>query len=140
MQIVTLTTDFGHKDYYQGLLKGAILSKTPTVQLVDISHDIESYDIVHGAFVLKNAFSAFPKGTIHLIIVTNSTERRQKFLAFEYKGHYFLGPDNGLFSLILEKLPKEVYRLPFSRRGSFPLKDLFAKAIEHVAAGNRSSI
>jgi S-adenosylmethionine hydrolase len=65
MPIITLTTDFALKDYYVGLLKGALLSKGPALQIVDISNNVAIYDIVQGAFILKNCFAEFPVGTIH---------------------------------------------------------------------------
>ena len=112
MQIVTLTTDFGQKDYYAAVLKGAILSKNPTLNIVDISHNINNYDIVQAAYIFKNAWKAFPKGTIHLISVGESLSLDSGLIAFPFEKHFFVGPNNGIFSLVFSQLPKTVYALP----------------------------
>ena len=66
MPIVTLTSDFGWNDYYVALIKGAILCENQDINIIDISHNINNYDIVQGAFILKNSYKSFPKGTIHI--------------------------------------------------------------------------
>jgi len=133
MPIITLTTDFGTKDYYVGLLKGALLSKDPTLQLVDISHNVAIYDIVQGAFILKNCFAEFPIGTIHIISISNYSIKKPCFLAIRYGGHYFIGPDNGLFSLLFDhKVNQDVYEISYIENNAFPLKDTFAEAVAHL--------
>ena len=67
MAIITLTTDWGEKDYYIGTVKGSILSLMPNVTIVDISHKINHFDIEPASFVIKNCYKSFPKGTIHII-------------------------------------------------------------------------
>jgi S-adenosyl-L-methionine hydrolase (adenosine-forming) len=106
MNIVTLTTDFGWKDYYVGMLKGAILSQFAATHLVDISHEIANYDIRQAAYILKNAYQSFPAGTIHLISVHNFyAEEERRYLLASYKNHYFIAADNGVFSLIFGNNP-----------------------------------
>lgn len=111
MQIVTLTTDFGNQDYYVGAFKGILLKQNPTLNLVDVSHNVQPYDIVQGAFIFKNVWKNYPKGSIHIIAINNRSEQTD-LLAIEQNGHFFLGPDNGIFSLIFEELPIEIYRMP----------------------------
>ncbi len=130
-RIVTLTTDFGMIDYYAGVVKGAMLCQNPTINFVDISHNIKAFDIVQAAYVLKNAYRSFPKGTIHVLSV-NNFHNDASFLAINYRGYYFIGPDNGLFSLVFEEIPTEIYTLPFHENGKFPLKDIYAKAVNHI--------
>ena len=72
MPIITLTTDFGLKDYYVGLIKGALLSQDSSIQIVDVSHNINVYDIVQGAFILKNCFAEFPVGTTHMTFASST--------------------------------------------------------------------
>ena len=132
MPIVTLTSDFGWTDYYVGLLKGGLLSKNPNLNIVDISHNIKNYDIVQGAFILKNAYDSFPEGTIHVISVNNYYNKDHCFIAVRYNGHYFLGPDNGVFSLLFEEKPTSVYELERTGDNDFPMKDIFAKAVAHI--------
>ncbi len=133
MQIVTLTTDFGLDDYYVALMKGALLRQTANLQIVDISHNIKQFDIVQGAFVLKNAFASFPEGTIHVITVNNSQEGRA-FICLQHAGQYFIGPDNGVFSLIFPSLP-EAWRLDPVEESPFSIQKAIAEAVAHIATG-----
>ncbi len=135
MPIVTLTSDFGWNDYYVALIKGTILCENQDLNIVDVSHNINNYDIVQGAFILKNAYKSFPKGTIHILSVNNFYSKKRRFLAIRYDDHYFVGPDNGIFSLLFEKPPRDIYKLDFQNKGSFPLKNVFAKAVGHIANG-----
>ena len=121
MTAVTLTTDFGLKGYYLAALKGAVLSENPGVQLVDVSHQVKPYDIVQGAYILKNAYHHFPEGTIHLISIHNLSAPLS-MIAFQHDGHYFIGPNNGIFSLLFDPLPNNIYRLPILKEESFPFQ------------------
>jgi S-adenosylmethionine hydrolase len=134
MTAVTLTTDFGWNDYYVGVLKGTLLAAAPGLQLIDISHTIQPYNIFHGAFVLRNAFHHFPEGTIHLINVNNLSSEEIQFLAIHHDGHFFVGPDNGLFSMIMEDRPQEVYRIDYDSDRPYPYLQVFAKAVQHILA------
>jgi len=135
MPIVTLTSDFGWNDYYVALIKGAMLCEHQDLNIIDITHNINNYDIVQGAFILKNAYESFPKSTIHIISVNNFYDKKRRFLAVRYNEHYFLGPDNGIFSLLFDKMPNDIYKLDFSNKGTFPLKNVYAKAIGHISKG-----
>ena len=110
MVTVTLTTDYGQKGYYLAALKGAILSGSPDVQFVDVSHLVMPYDIVQGAFILSNTFHHFPQGTIHVACINNVSSPLE-LIAFQHEGHFFIGPDNGIFSLMLDEPPASIYRL-----------------------------
>lgn len=134
MAIVTLTTDFGNSDYYAALIKGALLGNSPSIQLVDITHNIPAFDIVQGAFVLSNTFRAFPPGSIHLLSV-NNYDGNLAFIAMEREGHYFVGPDNGVFSLVFGKLDGAVYRLPYDADDPFPMKSICCHAVQHICSG-----
>jgi S-adenosylmethionine hydrolase len=133
MPVITITSDFGWQDYYLAAIKGHLLCQTPEYPIVDITHNIESHDIVQAAFIFKNAWKNFPEGSIHLISVKNYYGEKKRFLAFEKKGHYFVGPDNGLFSLVFEAWPEEaVYGLPSDPDQPLPLKEVFALALRHL--------
>jgi S-adenosyl-L-methionine hydrolase (adenosine-forming) len=133
MPIVTFTTDLGWRDYYVALIKGAILCQNEFLNLVDVSHGIDQYNIVQGAFVLGNAYANFPKGTIHVLFVSNEDSKNQRYLAFKHNDHYFLGPDNGIFTLMFQKMPEPVFLLPYPTHSAYPLKDIFAHAIHHIS-------
>ena len=135
MPIVTFTSDFGQKDYFVAIMKGAILCQHQNVTIVDINHNINNYDIVQAAFMVKNAYHAFPEGSIHLISVNDFSSKRRSFLAARHQGHYFIGPDNGLLSLIFEEEEiTDVYELEYWESSAFPLKEVYANAVGHIVA------
>lgn len=132
MTIVTLTSDFGTQDYYAAILKGAMLQLNKSLQIIDITHNVKNYDIVQAAFIFKNAWQSFPEGTIHVLSVNDFDSEKQTFLAIRHQGHYFVGPDSGVFWLVFEQMPEEVYELPMPSQSNFPLKDIYAKAVWHI--------
>ncbi|MCU0346630.1 MAG: SAM-dependent chlorinase/fluorinase [Saprospiraceae bacterium] len=132
MQTVTLTTDFGHDDYYVALLKGTLLRHNPGLQIVDISHNVNHFDIVQGAFVLKNTYPSFPDGTIHIVTVNNSAEGRS-LICLEFANQFFIGPDNGIFSLIFPDMP-EAWRLDPVGESPFSAQTTIATAVAHLAS------
>jgi S-adenosylmethionine hydrolase len=136
MTIVTMTTDFGDKDYYVPSIKGAMLTRHRQLILVDITHQIKKHDIVEAAFTLKNCWHCFPEGTIHVISVNNMGGDRNRFLVTNYKNHYFIVPDNGLLSLIFPTLPPVAYELPFSGLSIEPIRAVLAHAVGHIVKGN----
>jgi hypothetical protein len=136
-QIITLTTDFGTQDFYTGALKGAMLSRYANLHLVDISHAIKPFDIVQAAFVVRNTWQEFPEGTIHLIGVNCVYGNNFRFIAARRDGHYFLAPDNGLLTLLFSDLKEaDIRSLGDGQRVYFPVKNVFADAVAHLAAGN----
>jgi S-adenosyl-L-methionine hydrolase (adenosine-forming) len=135
MDIVTLTSDYGEKDYHVSVIKGALLSVNKKIQIIDISHQIDNYNIVEAAFILQNAWRSFPKGTIHLVTVNNHPDPLIDFIAVEYEGHYFIGPDNGLFSIVFEGLPEEIYILPNVGDEAARLRSYFSFAVGHLTSG-----
>ena len=134
MPIVTLTTDFGLRDYYVAAMKGALLRRVRDLSIVDISHNIKTFDIVQGAFMLKNAYAHFPPGTIHLVSVNNAPVTDRTFLAFRYDEHYFVGPDNGLFALAFGEITRDIYEIDYDPAAPFPDSEVFATVIQHFAA------
>jgi len=138
MAIITLTTDLGYKDFYQAALKGSILSTLPNVNIIDITHEIQAFNISRAAFILKNCFSYFPKNTVHLIGIDTVYSEYNKYIAVKYRDHYFVGSDNGIFSLIFDEEPQEIVEINIMQDLKFlhfPLADIFVKAACHLAAG-----
>ena len=114
MRVVTLITDFGNQDYYAAELKGALLSASNQVSIIDVSHSIQSYDIVQAAFFLTSVYAKFPKGTIHIISVFNYYDEEVEHIALERDGYFFLAPNNGVLSLLFEDIQEEeVFRIEF---------------------------
>lgn len=130
-------SDFGMSDHYVSAVKAKILSINPGLRIIDICHEIEPFNIAHAAYVLKSVFQDFPKGTVHLISVNSHGESNNRFLAAKIEDHIFVGPDNGIISLICEKDPTMVAEL-FKNDGSksFPAKNILAKAAAMLASGS----
>lgn len=140
MAIITLTTDLGTKDFYQAALKGSILNLMPTANIIDITHEVPSFNIPYAAFVLKNAYTYFPKNTVHLIGIDSVFSENTKYLALRYKNHYFVGADNGIFSLLFNEQPDELVELNIMQDLKFlhfPLVDILVKAAVHLAKNGK---
>lgn len=134
-QLVTFITDFGSHDYYMGMIKGAILSAHKDTNLVDITHDVKSFDIVQASFILKNVYKSFPAKTIHIVSVNNYGHQRRRFITFEHEEQYFVGPDNGIFSLIFGQKMPQAYLVEENQEEALSIKKVFAKAVKHIASG-----
>ncbi|HLU66508.1 MAG TPA: SAM-dependent chlorinase/fluorinase [Kofleriaceae bacterium] len=141
MALVTLTTDFGTTDGYVGAMKGVILSRAPAATVVDLTHTIPRHDVTAAAHALANAVPFFPPGSIHVAVVDPGvgTERKPIILRGD-REQLFVGPDNGVFSLIAPR-PQAVYEIasPEFRRerpsATFHGRDVFAPAAAALAAG-----
>lgn len=125
MAIITLLTDFGQKDHYVAAVKAVMLSQNPNAQIIDISHHIALNNVLEAAFVLKNVYKNFPKGTVHLIGVNEN--HRSNALAVQLDGHYFISRDTGIFSLLSNKMPTQIAVIPNEKISSFSSKNVFAK-------------
>lgn len=140
MQIITLTTDWGNKDYYIGLIKSQLYKNIAQVNVVDISHDIKKYDTLSAAFVVKNACLNFPKGTIHIIDVNTFESKQSSFLVVKAKEQYFICTDNGLPSLVFENIDVEIYDTSFilsdSNYYTFAVWDNFCKVAKLISENN----
>jgi S-adenosylmethionine hydrolase len=135
MAIITLTTDFGHKDAYGAILKAAILSQDASLSIIDISHEVAAANIAQGAFLLGSAYKNFPQHTVHLVAVDSLGDPTNKFIAMELEGQFFLGADNGLFSLISDWDPEKVVLVSKGEQTSFPARDILAPIAVKLANG-----
>lgn len=138
MSIVTLTTDLGVKDFYVASIKGKLLNLCPEVKIIDITHQVPPFDIQIAAFSLKNSYKDFPKGSIHIIGVNPALTALHTHVLILHKGHYFIGADNGIFSLLFDEVPEEIYELnkrDASENQTFPVKDVFVPAAAQVLNG-----
>ena len=138
MPIITLTSDWGYRDPYLGAVKGTLLRQIPGIVIVDISHDIPKYNIRQAAFIIRNFYKDFPEGTIHLIGVLTEESEDHPHVAIHYNGHYFIGADTGVFSMIFDGEPQEIVMLDVyldSNYQTFSSRDRFVKAAAHIASG-----
>lgn len=137
MTLITFLTDYGLADSYVGEVKGALLTRAPSVTVIDITHEIRPGDIRSGAYVLGRAWKAFPEGTVHLGVVDPGVGTARAAVAIRSHGHWFVGPDNGLFTYVLTAGPFEAVQL-HSVDGAAPTfhgRDLFAPAAARLAMG-----
>jgi hypothetical protein len=148
MPIITLTSDFGTRDGFSGVLKGVIWSICPAAQIADFSHEIPPHNVLQGARVLQRAWHYFPSGTVHLAVIDPGVGTSRRPLAIGLAGHYFVGPDNGLFNPILQEaesrgLQSTVIELVNQRyfldelSSTFHGRDIFAPVAAHLANGVR---
>ncbi len=137
--IITLTTDWGTRDFYVGAVKGKLLQKAPSANIVDISHHIAPHDIIHASFVLKNILSCYPENTIHIIGVDTNESSDTQHTIVKWHEQYFIGTDNGIFSLISDEQPEKIIHLDMyweSDSYTFPSRDLFCKAADMIIKGH----
>lgn len=140
MAIITLTSDLGANSHYPAIVKGIMLSRCPGATLVDVTHSIPSYDLMQAAYVVKQLFRAYPTGTVHMVGVDPDQELHAA-VAMAYDGHYFVGPDNGVLSLIAEGKVKQGQRIEadafclLEHPRSFRAGRLFAPAAAFLASG-----
>jgi len=140
---IALLTDFGTGDGFVGAMKGVILSINPGVQIVDISHEVEPFDILEGALLLKAHYKYFPTGTIFVAVVDPGVGSERKPVALRVGDYFFVGPDNGIFDLVVKELKgppsavvleNEKYQLP-RVNNTFHGRDIFAPAAAYLSKG-----
>ena len=140
--VITLTTDFGLTDPYVGQLKGALLKACRTVTIVDLTHAIPPWDVVAAAIALRTSYVFFPPGTVHLAVVDPQVGSRRSILAAVGDGQIFVGPDNGILSLLVKdgrieathRLTSSVFSSP-STSSTFHGRDIMAPLAAYLAEG-----
>ena len=140
--MITLLTDFGHRDAFVGTMKGVILGICPEARIVDLSHGIAAQRIEEGAFILRTAYSYFPDGTVHVAVVDPGVGGERRALIVETPRYRFVGPDNGVFAHVYAREPdlrvvsvtETGYMLP-GISNTFHGRDVFAPVAAHLAIG-----
>ena len=134
--IVTLLTDFGSADSYVGAMKGVILRLFARATIIDLAHGLQPYAILQAAFLLEGAWREFPSGTVHVAVVDPGVGGQRKALALSAGEHYFVGPDNGVFTFLPEEITEQVaLDVPAEASATFHGRDVFAPAAAHLAGG-----
>jgi len=138
--IITLTTDFGLRDAYLGIMKGVILGIFPSAKLVDLSHNLEPQNIQEASYILLSAVKFFPPGTVHLAVVDPGVGSARRAVIVESKPQFLVGPDNGIFtdfinnkSRIYELTERKFFLNKISQ--TFHGRDIFAPVSAHLAKG-----
>jgi S-adenosylmethionine hydrolase len=140
VRCITLTTDFGSRDWFVGTMKGVILRFAPRTTIIDLTHEVTPGDIRAGAFALGASYAFFPQHTIHLAVVDPGVGTKRRAIAVETSSYIFVGPDNGLLSWALAKekikaiysLENPAYQLP-QVSATFHGRDVFAPVVAHLS-------
>jgi S-adenosylmethionine hydrolase len=137
---ITLTTDFGINDHFVGAMKGVILDITPEAQIVDISHAVQAFDVLDGALTISQAYSYFPTGTVHVVVVDPGVGTARRPILASSDGFHFVAPDNGVLSLVYARegrihvrhiTSEHYFRQPVSN--TFHARDIFAPVAAYLA-------
>ncbi len=139
--IITLTTDFGLADTFVAQMKGVILSIDTNAKIIDITHEIRPFSVIDAARAVSSAYRYFPKGTIHIGVTDPGVGSERKGLLIYADGHYFIGPDNGIFSLVIKRTSafkaislRPIEQFPLS--STFHGRDLFAPVAAMLSIGH----
>jgi S-adenosyl-L-methionine hydrolase (adenosine-forming) len=140
--IITLTTDFGLNDHFVGAMKGVLLETAPEAQIVDISHAVQPFDILDGALTISQAYTYFPAGTVHMIVVDPGVGTARRPIILTGDRHLFVAPDNGVLSLVYDRedrisvrhVTAEHYFLQ-PRSNTFHGRDIFSPVAGYLAKG-----
>ena len=138
MSIITLTTDYGLKDHFVGALKGKILSQLPDVTIIDISHDIDPFNIAQASYIIESAYANFPKGTVHIIGVDAERNKENNHIALQWNDHYFIAADNGILSILTQKIvPQKIVTITIHDRLHLDATDLdvLVTVASHLSKG-----
>ena len=141
--IITLLTDFGLNDAYVAMMKGTVLSINRNAELIDITHNISAGSIFQGAGLFKEAWPYFPEETIHIAVVDPGVGSDRRAIAIKAAGHFFVGPDNGIFWPVIKENPDaEIVELTNKKyflskvTSTFHGRDVFAPVAAHISLGS----
>ena len=144
MGIITLTSDYGNKDFFTSAIKGAILNELNNTTIIDISHEITPFNLSECAYIVKNSYQHFPKKSIHIIAVDTEQKKNKEHIAAYINEHYFITSNSGVLSLIFPKIkPSEIVSINISgdyETELFPAKDIFVKVACHILRGGKLNI
>lgn len=138
MSIITLTTDFGYKDHFVGATKGKIISENNEISIIDISHDIDKFNVTEAGYCIASAYNNFPKGSIHIVCVNSERVNNIQHIAMQWDDHYFICADNGILSFLTQKKnPQKIVSINIHDRLVDDATDMdaFIKVACHIARG-----
>jgi S-adenosyl-L-methionine hydrolase (adenosine-forming) len=144
--LITLTTDFGAADHFVGTMKGVICGIAPRAQMVDITHEIEPYNVNEAAFVIAQAWRYFPKKTVHVVVIDPGVGSARRPILAEAGGQFFIAPDNGVLSMVYDAGPHKVRVITNAKlmlktvSRTFHGRDVFAPAAAHLARGITAAV
>ncbi len=139
MHFITLTSDWNKNDYYTGAVKGKILSSCQNTEIVSLSNKVKTFNIAEAAFIIRNSYHHFPKGTVHIVAVNTQPDADCNLLASKIDDHYFIAADNGIFGLLGDIEPQETVLLEKESASgtiTFPTLDIFVPAACKIINGD----
>ncbi|QNR24959.1 SAM hydrolase/SAM-dependent halogenase family protein [Croceimicrobium hydrocarbonivorans] len=142
MALITLSSDYGFKDPYRAMVHGVLATLAPELKVLDLSHSLGPGNLIEAAFVIGQAYSAFPPATVHLILC-GELAGDGRWLAMELDGQYFIAADNGVLSLLQgARRAKAIHRVEIGEQAGtmFPGRDFLSKAAVHLAQGGALSL
>ena len=143
MSIITLTTDYGNKDYSVSELKAKIYNEITDVRIVDISHNISPFNLTEAAYIIKSAYRHFPKGSIHIIGIESDLTPENAHIAMKFDDNYFIGADNGIFSMIIGDFKADSIveiNIHKNYNNTITANDVFVKIATHISREGKLEI
>ncbi|WP_177764942.1 S-adenosyl-l-methionine hydroxide adenosyltransferase family protein [Flavobacterium sp. I3-2] len=137
MSIITLTTDFGIKDHFVAVAKGKLLSLMPNCQIIDVSHNVDFYNITNASYIINGVCDAFPKDTIHIVCVDAELYEVDSFVALHWNEQYFLAPNNGILGVLTEQYPADlIVELEVNANAKCAM-DVFVQTASKISNGDK---
>ena len=143
MSIITLTTDYGNKDYSVSELKAKIYNEITDVRIVDISHNISPFNLTEAAYIIKSAYRHFPKGSIHIIGIESDLTPENIHIAMKFDDNYFIGADNGVFSMIIGDFKADSMveiNIHKNYNNTITANDVFVKIATHISRDGKLEV
>ena len=143
MSIITLTTDYGNKDYSVSELKAKIYNEISDVRIVDISHNISPFNLTEAAYIIKSAYRHFPKGSIHIIGIESDLTPENAHIAMKFDDNYFIGADNGVFSMIIGDFKADSMveiNIHKNYNNTITANDVFVKIATHISRDGKLEV
>ena len=143
MSIITLTTDYGNKDYSVSELKAKIYNEITDVRIVDISHNISPFNLTEAAYIIKSAYRHFPKGSIHIIGIESDLTPENAHIAMKFDDNYFIGADNGIFSMIIGDFKADSIveiNIHKNYNNTITANDVFVKIATHISRNGKLEV
>ena len=143
MSIITLTTDYGNKDYSVSELKAKIYNEISDVRIVDVSHNISPFNLTEAAYIIKSAYRHFPKGSIHIIGIESELTPENAHIAMKFDNNYFIGADNGVFSMIIDDFKADSIveiNIHKNYNNTISANDVFVKVATHISRDGKLEV
>ena len=143
MSIITLTSDYGNKDYSVSELKAKIFNEITDVRIVDISHNISPFNLTEAAYIIKSAYRHFPKGSIHIIGIESDLTPENAHIAMKFDDNYFIGADNGVFSMIIGDFKADSMveiNIHKNYNNTITANDVFVKIATHISRDGKLEV